>query len=218
MKTVMSICPVTNSVLKPVMNRESHLLTASGLVIFKRTGIYHAQYQFSLRSMLELFRCDLLRPRVTWPPAPWCLRDSRQKRNCSMSAEILDLPYFQLVQLWHQTLAELNIFSSKELSFELSFGNVLSSYYIIIERSEALDYSHRREPRHYFRDVYFSCWPFTGIEQQGWLGVLLSPGPKPLSPKPKNPKPRGLGLTLKSCRPPTTTTTKLLSMKEGSHN
>ena len=39
MNTVMSMCPVTNSefkitikILKPVMNRESHLLTTSGLV------------------------------------------------------------------------------------------------------------------------------------------------------------------------------------------
>ena len=32
--------------------------------------------------------------------------------------------------------------------------------------------------------------------------LLSSPGPKPLAPKPQNPKPRGLGLTLKSYRPP----------------
>ena len=31
---------------------------------------------------------------------------------------------------------------------------------------------------------------------------MSSPGPKPLAPKHKNPKPRGLGLTIKSHRPP----------------
>ena len=33
MNAVMSMCPVTNSFLKIVMNPESHLLTTSGLVL-----------------------------------------------------------------------------------------------------------------------------------------------------------------------------------------
>ena len=53
MNTVMSMCPVTNSVLQPVMNRESHLLTTSGLVIhitrldfsFQLYQVRHDKYQ-----------------------------------------------------------------------------------------------------------------------------------------------------------------------------
>ena len=52
-------------------------------------------------------------------------------------------------------------------------------------------------------------------EQMRFLVKLSSPGPKPLSPKPKNPKPRGLGLTLKSCRPPPTTTHPITFKHEG---
>ena len=42
-----------------------------------------------------------------------------------------------------------------------------------------------------------------------WSNRLSSPGPKPLAPNPlvAKPKPRGLGLTLKCCRPPPPTTT-----------
>ena len=48
--------------------------------------------------------------------------------------------------------------------------------------------------------------------------ILSSPGPKPLAPNPlvPNQKPRGLGLTLKCCRPPTSP--QLLGMKEESQN
>ena len=42
---------------------------------------------------------------------------------------------------------------------------------------------------------------------------MSSPVPKPLARKPKNPKLRGLGLTLKCCRPPTTTTTHFITFK-----
>ena len=47
------------------------------------------------------------------------------------------------------------------------------------------------------------------------LHELSSPGLKPLAPKPKNPELRGLGLTLKFCRP--TTTTHFITFKHESY-
>ena len=53
---------------------------------------------------------------------------------------------------------------------------------------------------------------------QALVPIPLIPNPNPVQPSsnPNKPK-RGLGLTLKSCRPPTTHPPQLLSMKEGSH-